>query len=216
MGSNTNNRMIVMLVAGLPLTMILGATWLWYFVVHGDLDLVGSLGTSNQGSLIQPPRQITEVSLVQPDGSPYTYGSDEPRWTMLVPATGGRCDSACENMLYLTRQIHLALGKDFNRLRRVYASETIPNDTVLEFQQLSDERPAPDSFQQLLYEEHQGMQALVLPPGGFQQLFEEAADDASTWYLVDPSGWIMMSYNRDINYKDVISDLKFLLKNSSG
>lgn len=216
MDSKTNNRMVLMLVAGLPLTMILGATWLWYFVVHGNLDLVGSLGTSNQGSLVQPPRQIADVVLVQPDGSPYVYGSDEPRWTMLVPSAGGSCDSICENALYLTRQIHVALGKDFNRLRRVYASETIPNDTVLEFQQLSDQRPAPPSFQQLLSEEHKGMQALVLPPGGFQQLFGEAAEDASTWYLVDPSGWIMMSYNKDITYKDVISDLKFLLKNSGG
>jgi hypothetical protein len=39
--------------------------------------------------------------------------------------------------------------------------------------------------------------------------------DASIWYLVDPAGWIMMSYNGEVHYKDVISDLKFLLKNSS-
>ena len=38
----------------------------------------------------------------------------------------------------------------------------------------------------------------------------------STWYLVDPAGWIMMSYNSEVSYKDVISDLKLLLKNSGG
>ena len=47
-------------------------------------------------------------------------------------------------------------------------------------------------------------------------MFPEHATDTSTWYLVDPAGWIMMSYNEEIPYKDVIKDLKFLLKNSGG
>jgi hypothetical protein len=51
----TNNRMVLLLIAGVPVTMILGATWLWYFVVRGDLDLVGTLGTANRGALVQPP-----------------------------------------------------------------------------------------------------------------------------------------------------------------
>ena len=38
----------------------------------------------------------------------------------------------------------------------------------------------------------------------------------SAWYLVDPSGWVMMRYASEVNYKDVIGDLKFLLKNSGG
>ena len=38
----------------------------------------------------------------------------------------------------------------------------------------------------------------------------------SAWYLIDPSGWVMMRYASEVNYKDVIGDLKFLLKNSGG
>lgn len=204
----------MLLVAGIPITMILGASWLWYFVVRGDLDLVGSLGTANRGTLVQPPRQIDEVSLMAPDGAVITYADAEPHWTMVVPATGGRCDSICENNLYLTRQIHVAMGKDFNRLKRVYASETGVAETVFALQELSDGRPAPASFEQFLAEEHSGLQPLVLAPGGFDQLFVEVGADSSTWYLVDPAGWIMMSYNKDLTYKDVIADLKFLLKNS--
>ena len=214
MDKQTNNRMVLLLVAGIPVTMILGASWLWFFVVRGDLDLVGSLGTANRGALVQPPRQIDEVTLLAPDGAAFVYAKAEPRWTMVVPASGGRCDSICENKLYLTRQIHVAMGKDFNRLRRVYASETGPGDTALALQELSDKRPAPDSFEQFLEEEHKGLQPLVLAPGGFNQLFAEAGSDSSIWYLVDPAGWIMMSYNKDQTYKDVIADLKFLLKNS--
>jgi len=214
MDKQTNNRMVLLLVAGLPVTMILGASWLWFFVVRGDLDLVGSLGTANRGALVQPPRQIDKATLLAPDGAEFVYANAEPRWTMVVPAAGGRCDRICENNLYLTRQIHIALGKDFNRLRRVYASETPPADTVLEVQELSDNSPAPASFEQFLAREHGALQPLVLAPGGFEQLFAEAGEDSSTWYLVDPAGWIMMSYTKDQTYKDVIADLKFLLKNS--
>ena len=49
----------------------------------------------------------------------------------------------------------------------------------------------------------------------YNTLFPEQLAAEDTWYLVDPSGWVMMSYKHEISYKDVISDLKFLLKNSS-
>ena len=214
MDKQTNNRMVLLLVAGIPVTMILGATWLWYFVVRGDLDLVGSLGTANRGALIQPPRQIDEGSLLEPDGARYVYASPEHRWTLVVPGVDGRCDTICEKNLYLTRQIHVAMGKDFNRLRRAYVSETRPQDTLLIPQELSDARPAPASFESFLADEHRGIAPVILAPGGTDQLFTEVRQKPSSWYLVDPSGWIMMSYNSDHTYKDVISDLKFLLKNA--
>ncbi len=50
---------------------------------------------------------------------------------MVVPAAGGRCDAACENSLYVTRQIHVAMGKEFNRLRRLYVSTDSVGSTQL-------------------------------------------------------------------------------------
>jgi hypothetical protein len=47
-------------------------------------------------------------------------------------------------------------------------------------------------------------------------LFPEQQGDPTTWYLVDPAGWVMMAYDNQVPYKDVIADLKFLLKNSGG
>ena len=81
--------------------------------------------------------------------------------------------------------------------------------------QLTDGRPLPPTFAGFLTEEHRRTRALRLPEGSFVELFPEWQRDNSTWYLIDPRGWIMMSYDSDIPYKDVISDLKFLLKNSS-
>ncbi len=214
MNKRTNNRMVLLLIAGIPVTMILGATWLWYFVVRGDLDLVGALGTANRGMLVQPPRQIDEATLVEPNGADFQYADLDPRWTMVIPGTGGRCDTVCESNLYMTRQIHIALGKELNRLRRFYVSETEPDKTQLAVQELSDKGPAPASFVTFLADEHRGLRPLVLEAGGMDKLFIEYQAEPSNWYLVDPAGWIMMSYNKDSSYKDVIADLKFLLKNS--
>jgi hypothetical protein len=213
-----NNRMVLLLIGGIPLTMILAATWLWYFVVRGDLDLVGVLGTANRGTLVQPPRQMDEQPLRNDAGSSITVSELEPRWSMVVPVAAGECALACEKSLYLTRQIHVAMGKDFNRLRRFSMGEHPARNTQLVVGVLSDGHPTPAAgdFAKYLATEHQGLQNLILSDTGFAALFPEHAADPSTWYLVDPAGWIMMSYNGDVSYKDVISDLKFLLKNSGG
>ena len=209
-----NNRMVLLLVAGIPVTMILGATWLWYFVVRGDLDLIGVLGTANRGELIQPPRQLDERGLADQDGIAIAYSDLEPKWTLLVPGAGGVCDAVCENKLYITRQIHVALGKEFNRIRRIYVSDTPVADIDLTVGELSDKHPVPASFAAYLAQEHRGLKPLVVEAGGVETLFPERQTDPATWYVVDPTGWIMMSYDSSISYKDVIADLKFLLKNS--
>lgn len=216
--SSRSNRMILLLIGGIPVTMILTATWLWFFVVRGDLDVVGVLGTANRGTLVQPPRQLDELTLRDETGTEVKFSELEPRWAMVIPAGGGRCDEACENTLYVTRQIHLAMGKEFNRLRRLYISDHSARDTQFAVSALSDGRPAPaaETFAQYLSTEHRDLQNLTLSAADYAQLFPERAADSSTWYLLDPAGWIMMSYNDQVPYKDVIADLKFLLKNYGG
>ncbi|MGB1140377.1 MAG: SCO family protein [Halioglobus sp.] len=193
--------------------IILAATWLWYFVASGDLDLVGALGTSNRGTLVQPPRQLDDHALTDIDGLEITFAELEPRWALLIPSKGAQCDAACENTLYTTRQIHTAMGKEFNRIRRLFISDMAAADVTLGVTELSDGRPAPAGLEQYLESEHRGLKALSVAGTDHGVLFPEFADNPGTWYLVDPKGWIMMSYTADISYKDVISDLKFLLKN---
>lgn len=213
---NPGNRMVLLLIGGIPVTMILAATWLWFFVVRGDLDLVGMLGTANRGVLVQPPRQIDDHVVRDSDGGLLKVAQMDPRWAMLIPATGGRCDAACEQNLYVTRQIHVGMGKEFNRLRRLYVSDSNAASTQLAVPTLSDGRPTPENFAAYLESDHSDLQALTLSSESYRTLFPEQSNDESVWYLVDPAGWVMMSYNKDVSYKDVISDLKFLLKNSGG
>lgn len=209
-----NNRLIFLSIVGIPITIVLAATWLWYFVARGDIDLIALLGTSNHGGLVQPPRALDDGGLQDMAGVDFAYADLEPQWTFLIPGDAD-CDARCEGVLYLTRQIHLAMGQELNRIRRFYVSTSSPADTRFDVAMLSDERPAPDDFQQYVDTEQRGLKTLAVSGDGFESLFIEHTRDPSTWYLVDPAGWIMMSYNSEVTYKDVMADLKFLLKNSS-
>ena len=209
------SRLTLLLIMGIPVTMILTATWLWYFVVQGDLDLVGKLGTSNRGTLVQPPRQIDQFDLRDRDGRDFSYTDVDRRWTLLVPYSGPDCDARCEATLYVTRQIHTAMGKELPRIRRMYVANQPLSEQALAVDTLSDERPAPQSLAAYFDQQQRGLIPLHVSEPDFDTAFTEYLSARDTWYLVDPAGWIMMSYSSEVTYKDVISDLKFLLKNSS-
>jgi len=213
-GQTKGNRIIFLSIVGIPVTIVLAATWLWYFVAKGDLDLVAILGTVNHGTLIQPPRLLDDGHLEQRDGAVMAFAELAPQWTFLIPG-GASCDTQCEQLLYLTRQIHQAMGKEISRIRRFYVSDTHPARTQFEVAELSDQRPTPDNFSDYLASEQRGLKAFTVSGESREKLFSEYIHDPSTWYLVDPAGWIMMYYNSAVPYKDVIADLKFLLKNSS-
>jgi len=46
--------------------------------------------------------------------------------------------------------------------------------------------------------------------------FPELEENVAQWFLIDPAGWIMMSFDDSLDYKAVMADLKFLLKHSGG
>jgi hypothetical protein len=209
-----NGRMVMLLIAGIPVTMVLAATWLWWFVVRGDLDIVQILGTANNGTLLDPPRELSAAALAAPSGTPLPWTNTDRQWTLLVTNRGSECGTQCEYKLYLTRQIHMALGKEFPRVRRMLVTDRATTETGLAVSALSDGKPASVDFSQFLANEHGGLSVLRLDTSAWPSLFPEAQASAETWYLVDPAGWIMMTYADNDSYRDVISDLKFLLKNS--
>jgi len=216
--TETNNRSggraILLLIAGLPVTMILASTWLWYFVERGDIDIIGALGTANSGELLPDPINIQALEFEAADGTQTSLSTIEPKWTLMLVNDGPTCDAACNELLYITRQIRIAIGRDYQRTRRLLMVDT-PIDAI----QSSGEPGSvydvtePQALRLQLEREHVDLKVwhrqdqLVVP---------EAQLMPNSWYLVDPSGWVMMRYSTEVNYKDVIGDLKFLLKNSGG
>lgn len=197
----SRGRMVILLIAGLPLTMILAATWLWVYVSSGSIDLVDMLGTANRGTLVEPPRSLSELALRNADGVPVELpAAMEPKWTLLIPSTGS-CDVPCEEVLYYTRQIRTAMGKYMGRIDLAYIAP-------LGSPHLSAE----------LLEQHPLLKVVYTPAPALEQLFAGAEQPprVPAYYLVDPAGWVMMYYTADDDGKKVMADLKFLLKNSEG
>lgn len=211
---SSNGRLVILMIAGIPLTMILAATWLWFFVVNGELDLVGALGTANRGQLVQPPRQIADYGVQTDSGLPFELPDEAPRWVFVIPVSGD-CNVGCESTLYTTRQIHQAMGKEQGRIKRLVVAADELQAVEWSAPVLSDGAPVPGSFPEYLETQQRGMMRAQLAAADYARLFAGEYPD-NTWFLMDPAGWVMMAYTPDIHYKDVIADLKFLLKNSNG
>lgn len=207
-------RRVLLLIAGIPLSMMLAATALWWAVQNGYVDILGSVGTANHGELINPPRSLTDV-VFQHEGVADTLWEDLPaKWRLLVVQRGDVCGDTCQQQLYQTRQIHLALGKDFNRVGRVVLGH-VATASVMAPADLEDGE-ASLALLDWLGKEHVGVTPLTLPASQLNALVPESVDQPEHWYVVDPAGWIMMRISDDLYYKDVISDLRFLLKHSGG
>jgi hypothetical protein len=210
-----SGRLTLAMIAGIPVIVILAASWMWYFVVNGQLDLVGSLGTSNRGDLLQPPRQAQDAGWTTPAGESFAPATP-PRWTLVIPQRGSVCAADCERRLYETRQIHMALGKAMGRVQRYLVTDAADGALRLEVESLSDQRPVPDDLGAYLATEQRGMTLWKTSEAQFDAMFAEYAEAPDSWYLMDPAGWVMMRYDPAVTYKDVIADLKFLIKNSNG
>lgn len=155
--------------------------------------------TTNAGTLIAPPRPLKIEGLHRADGTVLAEGDFRGRWTYVVFASAN-CDERCEQQLYLTRQIRLAMSKDVARVQR-----------LLVFAQ----QPAP-ALAQHLAEEHADLiwvvrseqaQALLQQFGGAG--FGSAGEQ---YFLVDPLGNLMMYYDSDIPTRGIMKDLQKLLK----
>ena len=197
------NRRTLLLIAGIPLVILLGATWLWFAVSSGALNLVGMLGTANRGDLLSPPVSLEQLQAAEADTTPFDPLSlEEPIWRILVPVVGG-CDAACLDLLHYTRQIHTALGKYKLRIER----------TALV---VAEDRSAP--WLQALARDYPKLKLLYTAPAPFTALTSALPEGGtkSDYYVVDPYGWVILAYAADEDGKDVMADLKFLLKNSNG
>ena len=200
---DNRNRMTLLLIAGLPVMIILASSWLWYYVASGRLDLVELLGTSNRGSLLEPPVNLADLQVVDSGGVNFEPGAeDQPLWRIMVPGHK-YCDADCWQLLHYTRQMHRAMGKYRNRIERVFLGVGTDGSEPLDAE---------------LAQQYPRLKLLYTPSALFQaQLHDRGtASGQPAYYLVDPRGWIILSYPAGTDGKDLMADLKFLLKNSNG
>lgn len=189
------NRAVVIAIFLLPFIMIAAASFVYYTGIGKPH------GTSNKGHLIKPPRRFDSIAVETAAGKSFDYANQKPKWTFLIPG-GADCNKACRHALWLTRQVHIAMGRKADHVRRYY---------------LSDERPLSPSLSKLIDKEHARLRTLYTTPAQLHKLLSVNGIDplrGDLFYLVDPHGWVMMYYTGANSGADIISDLKFLLSQS--
>ena len=155
-------------------------------------------GNNNHGELIQPPAPLAEIQLQGASGNPLVdrFGPDKPdaEWMMVVVSE--QCASECEELLYLARQVNIALGKNANRVNRSAWLGSVPDDLSARWSN-----------------EYSSMERLSIlegrtpkwPPG-------INPEHQPRILLVDPFGNVIMHYGTEHTGKDILKDLKHLLK----
>jgi cytochrome oxidase Cu insertion factor (SCO1/SenC/PrrC family) len=169
---------------------------IWYALVP---DGWHSGSMTNNGKLLDPIFTLEPFEQRTLDGQAFSGKDLEKVWTF-VHLVDGECGEACSHMLYNTRQIRVAQGKNMNRVERV----TVVGE---------DARSASNAK---MWESHPDMVFVVASQGGLgEQIRQHTAKDnfpANSFFLVDPLGNVMMQFSPDLPPKKVSKDLKKLLK----
>lgn len=98
---------------GMVLMFLLPVFFANLYYYYGDVQGAAT----NQGKLISQPHNITELNLTSAKLS-NTDDWQDNRWRIIyqVPRT---CHNDCEQIIHKLQQVHIALGKNINRVQRI-------------------------------------------------------------------------------------------------
>lgn len=178
----------VLLVCAAPVI----ASYFTYYVIRPE-------GRRNYGELIDPQRPLPALVAEATDGKRIELPELKGQW-LLLSVAGGACDAVCQQHLYFQRQLRESLGREKDRLDRVWL--------------VSDQAAIPDALNSAL----QG--ATVLRVTGLAQWLQPAAGQklADHLYVVDPIGNWMMRFPANMDAAGAAQakrDLERLLRASA-
>jgi hypothetical protein len=184
--------LLVLLVCSLPVI----ASYFTYFVIRPQ-------GRSNYGELVEPLRPIPPgLPLVDLQGQAVAARTLHGQWLLVVVA-GAQCDARCEKMLWLQRQLRETLGRDKDRVDKVW----LVNDRAqLRPQTLAAVRAGDP------------VTVLRVDPTALDDWLAPAAGHAleEHFFLVDPLGHWMMRMPPDPQPTKMRRDIERLLRASAG
>ncbi len=122
--------------------------------------------------------------------------TDEQRWQMLVTAPQ-ECTADCQQLVYLARQIQIALGRDASRASHALATA----------------QPLEMAYDAKLKREYPQLQRYPLDLAAYTR--ETKGDGAAQLWIIDPHGNLVLRYDARVKGKDLLNDLVQLLKLSN-
>jgi hypothetical protein len=183
---------LILLVCAAPVI----ASYLAVYVVRPE-----RVGEAAYGELIQPSVGLPDVSAVDLQGQSVPLRSLKGQW-LLVTVGPSDCVSACERRLFLQRQLREMLGRERERVDKVWL--------------VTDGGPLSSAMQQALGSAG-AVQVLRLAPHQVQAWLRPAAGHSveDHLYVVDPMGEWMMRVPADPDPAKVKRDLDRLLRASA-
>jgi len=167
------------------LALVIGPMFLATAMFYGGFWIPE--GRSYHGELIGGRTTLSEL------GVPFETGKG---WQLLVSAPQ-ECAEQCQQLIYLARQIHIGLGREASRANHALAVAR-PLSADL------DERLLKEYPQLLRYQLNPDAYAQELPDNAVPQL-----------WIVDPLGNLVLRYPPDTQGKDILIDLRQLMKISN-
>ncbi|MDE1464213.1 hypothetical protein [Spartinivicinus poritis] len=182
-------KLLLTVILGLPIIGIVAAYASYYS------GFFSNIGKTNNGELVSPSISIQDLKLkILTNDRAKVYESTEQTWKLIIIATGD-CNKLCQQQLYITRQVHIALGKEASRLERIYLS-TKSEQSV-----------------KSIFKEHPKLKLGKISQTEINQyLTDKIPPVNNTILLADPLGNIMMYYTEHHSGKAILTDIKHLLK----
>ncbi|MCP3748223.1 hypothetical protein [Pseudomonas sp. SBB6] len=122
--------------------------------------------------------------------------AEEGRWQLLV-STPKDCGLDCQQLVYLARQIQIGLGRDASRASHALAAA----------------QPLASDYQAKLDREYPQLQRYPLDVSRYGTV-SQGKQDAQLW-IIDPYGNLVLRYDARVKGKDLLNDLRHLLKLSN-
>ena len=122
--------------------------------------------------------------------------ADEQRWQLLVTAPQA-CAADCQQLVYLARQLQIGLGRDASRASHALAAA----------------QPVDAAYAATLQLEYPQLQRYTLDLPTYTQGAE--GNGAAQLWIIDPHGNLVLRYGPGVVGKDVLNDLRLLLKLSN-
>ena len=186
--ARAHGRRKLLIVAAIFLLPVVAAFALYYG------QLWRPAGSSSKGELITPARPLEVAGLRHADGTPADATVFADKWS-LVYIGDGACDADCRTALVFARQTRLALNNEMTRVQRIFLSTGHCCDAAY------------------LGTEHLGLITLdASSPDAQKFLAQFPTNRAQSLFIVDPLGNLMMRHDASHTTKDLLTDLKKLLK----
>ncbi|MDO9200994.1 MAG: hypothetical protein Q8K87_04180 [Hydrogenophaga sp.] len=177
----------LLLVSAAPVV----ASYFMYYVVRPE-------GRRNYGELVNPQRPLPAFTGIDTQGQSVPLAQLKDQW-LLISVADSACDAACQEHLYLQRQLRETLGKEKDRLDWVWLR--------------TGAAPLTEALQQatapaVVLQVDAAQLATWLEPAPGQRLEDHL-------YVVDPLGNWMMRFPANLDAKQAKRDLDRLLRASA-